>query len=89
MSNAERKVREAANALHDAIADARAAGLHVVWPRSVHGLPTIAISEGMSQTPAGEPLDLTDEERAAMPELNPKMPDVPKNRIAAKAKARS
>jgi hypothetical protein len=45
MKAAEQKVRETATALHDAIAEARAAGLHVVWPRTVYDLPTIAVSE--------------------------------------------
>jgi nicotinamidase-related amidase len=45
MKTAEKKVRDAASALHEAIAEARAAGLHVVWPRTVHDLPTIAVSE--------------------------------------------
>lgn len=40
----ETRVREAAVALHDAIREARAAGLRVVWPAAPASLQNIAIS---------------------------------------------
>jgi len=45
MNSKEKAVREAANALSIAIADARSSGLHVYWPHSPEGLTAIAISE--------------------------------------------
>lgn len=45
MSNPETAVRDAAQALHLAITDAREAGLYVAWPSSPEGLPGIAVSE--------------------------------------------
>ncbi|MBT9370274.1 hypothetical protein [Rhizobium sp. CSW-27] len=47
----EQAVRDAATALHEAIAEACAAGLHITWPRSVHGLPTLAISQSAVLAP--------------------------------------
>ena len=41
----EQAVRDAANALAIAIADARAEGLHIQWPHSPEGLAAIAVSE--------------------------------------------
>jgi DNA-binding IclR family transcriptional regulator len=45
MSAVENKVRTAANALHDAIKDARAKGYKVEFPHHLDGLLSIAISE--------------------------------------------
>jgi hypothetical protein len=45
MKKHEKAVRDAAAALHEAITDARAAGLVVGWPLRVDGLTTMAISE--------------------------------------------
>lgn len=45
MSNIENKVRTSAQALHDAIVEARAAGYKVELPHQVDGLPSIAVSE--------------------------------------------
>lgn len=45
MNPKEKAVRDAAASLHSAIADARKAGFAVVWPRTVEGLASIAISE--------------------------------------------
>lgn len=41
----EKAVRDAAEALRQAIDDATAAGLVVIWPRNADGLAGIAISE--------------------------------------------
>ena len=53
----EQRVREAATALHDAITQARADGLHVTWPRTIDDLPSIAVSETAKakSAPAAEP----------------------------------
>jgi len=51
----ETRVREAAIVLHDAILEARAAGLRVVWPAAPAALPNIAISATASATSATPP----------------------------------
>jgi len=52
MNAAERSVREAASALLYAITSAEFVGLRVEFPRSAHGLASIAISEtGKAVTP--------------------------------------
>lgn len=51
----ETRVREAATALHDAILDARAAGLRVTWPAAPAALPNIAISATAAAAPTVEP----------------------------------
>lgn len=45
MKNAEKAVRDAAAALHDAIFAAKKSGLNVAWPARPEGLLTIAVSE--------------------------------------------
>lgn len=45
MKDHEGTVRKAAQKLHDAIAEAEAAGYRVLFPRNHGGLPGIAISE--------------------------------------------
>lgn len=50
MKTAEKAVREAAAALHDAIAEAKKAGLVVAWPHRAEGLTSIAISETAKAT---------------------------------------
>ncbi|CAN7508641.1 hypothetical protein [Pararhizobium sp. LjRoot238] len=45
MGNPEQAVRDAAERLHDAILDARASGLSVVWPHRPGDLLAISISE--------------------------------------------
>ena len=45
MSNLGQAVRDAAAALHTAIAQAEAGGCKVEWPRRASGLPAIAVSE--------------------------------------------
>lgn len=93
MNTREKAVREAAAALSIAIADARSAGLHVQWPHSPEGLNAIAISETKKATVTnidgspvkrdadgtihGEPLNITDEERAKLPRLDPNASEDP------------
>lgn len=45
MKNAEKAVRDAAAALHDAIIAAKRVGLNVTWPSRPDGLLTIPVSE--------------------------------------------
>lgn len=45
MRQAEKTLRETAQAFHEAIVAAKAAGFTVAWPHSAEGLPGIAISE--------------------------------------------
>lgn len=55
MTHAE-KIRDAAKALHVAIAEGAAAGLTVQWPRRADELPAIAVSE-TSPRPATVPVE--------------------------------
>lgn len=48
----EQRIREAAAALHEAILDGKAHGLHVTWPRSADDLATIAVSATAKAKPA-------------------------------------
>lgn len=85
--NKEQTIREAAQVLHRAILEGRKAGLVIAWPSRADDLPRIAISEtGKVARPAenpddgllqGEPLKLSDEERAALPKLEPLVGDEP------------
>lgn len=45
VSAEERAVRDAAQALHEAITNARNAGFRVHWPPSADALPAIGVSE--------------------------------------------
>lgn len=56
MSMQEKAVRSAAAALHGAIAEARQAGLAVVWPSTVDGLTSIAISETKRAAVSSKPI---------------------------------
>ena len=49
--NHDQNVRDAAQALHEAIVAAEAEGHHVQWPRRAGDLPGIAVSE-MGHRPA-------------------------------------
>lgn len=88
MNPNERAIRDAAEALRIAIANGEASGLAVTWPpRRVADLASIEISETLKALP-GEPLDLTDEERAALPKLDPNASDEPENRIVVEGRGR-
>jgi hypothetical protein len=89
MTNPENAVREAARELHNAIKAAAEAGLRVMWPSRAESLPSIAVSETKRTIPAGQPLDLTAKERAALPPLDPGGVDDPAKRIAVTADAKS
>jgi len=82
--SAERKLREAAAGLLAAITEARAQGLTILWPSRAEGLAALAISETMKAgvTPPARPLDLTDEQRAALPPLDPNASNDPAEYIA-------
>lgn len=85
MPNPEQAVRDAAVILHDAILAARAAGLDVQWPNRADDLPAIAISETGAAGP-GQPLDLTEEERAKLPPLDPDASNDPALFVTGKAR---
>ncbi|MBE1208107.1 hypothetical protein [Aminobacter carboxidus] len=88
MKPKEKAIRDAAEALRAAIVDGQASGLAVSWPpRRVADLASIEISETARALP-GEPLNLTDEERAALPPLDPNASDDPENRIAVAGRGR-
>lgn len=85
-------VRKAAGQLLAAINAAQAAGYVVQWPSRPAGLAAIAISAtgavAMADAVAA-PLDLTDEERAALPALDPHAPDDPAQHVAATSPRRN
>lgn len=58
----EATVRDAAQALHDAIRDAENAGYRITYPGSLHDLPAIAISETarVNQQDVGDGFDNLD-----------------------------
>lgn len=87
MKAKEKAIRDAAEALRAAIVDGEAAGFAVGWPRRVADLASIEISATAKADP-GEPLDLSDEERAALPRLDPNASDDPENRIAVTGRGR-
>jgi hypothetical protein len=77
----ETRVREAAAALHDAILDARRAGLRVQWPAAPAGLQHIAISATARASAAAVDAD-------PAPAAAPVAPDGPIAAAVAAAKRR-
>lgn len=93
MRNPGLAVRAAAESFHKALADAKATGLAVTWPLTVDGLLSISISEtgratvtnldgsaierGADGIILGQLLNMTDEERAALPVLDALTSDKP------------
>lgn len=65
MKTAEKAVRDAAAALHEAIATAKKAGLVVAWPHRAEGLTSIAISETAKAAGSAAPKVVAAEPRAA------------------------
>lgn len=88
MSATEQAVRDAAAKLHAALSDAHKAGLAVTWPLTCAGLLSISISETKRAIPEGQPLNLTDDERAALPPLDPNAVDDPATYIAVQGKGK-
>ncbi|MBW9062375.1 hypothetical protein JNB71_03490 [Rhizobium herbae] len=83
MANAEQAVRDAAERLHAAIQDAKASGLAVVWPHRPGDLLSISISETGK---FGQPLDLSDKERAVIPALDPSASNDPSGFISSEGR---
>lgn len=91
MKPKEKAIRDAAEALRVAIVDGETSGLAVGWPpRRVGGLAAMEISETAKagDLGPGEPLDLTDEERAAVPELDPNASNDPESFISIQGRGR-